>query len=63
MADHADNADDLIEKEKDAGVKQAAKAAAEIPVGIPGECEYCGEHFERLVKSACGRCRDTFKLG
>ena len=28
-----------------------------------GECEWCGEHFPRLVKKACGRCRDEFKLG
>lgn len=29
----------------------------------PGECEWCGEQFPRLVKKACGRCRDEFKLG
>lgn len=63
MADIADNADSLIEREKSEGIRKAAEAAASIPAGTPGDCDYCGEYFERLVFQACGRCRDKFKLG
>ena len=43
-------------------IDAARKKAADIPKGSAGECEYCGEHFERLVNNACGRCRDEFRL-
>ena len=39
------------------------RANAEMAEGNPGECEYCGEWSERLVKKACARCRDKYKLG
>lgn len=34
----------------------------EIPKGTKGECQYCGEYFERIVNGACARCRDKYKL-
>jgi len=30
----------------------------ELPVGIPGECDDCGEHCARLVCGLCAACRD-----
>ena len=33
-----------------------------IPKGTKGECQYCGEYFERIVNDACARCRDKYKL-
>lgn len=62
MADVADNADDLIEREQAEGIRKAAENAAKIPQGSPGECEWCGEYFARLVGGACGRCRDHHRL-
>lgn len=40
----------------------ARKKAQAMPTGEPGECEWCGEYFARLVNGACGRCRDKWKL-
>lgn len=35
----------------------------EIPSGIAGECDYCGEEAPRLINDACPRCRDKYNLG
>ncbi len=60
MADEADVANDYAER----WLKNALAAnCPEIPEGSPGECDWCGEHTPRLVKRACARCRDKFKLG
>jgi hypothetical protein len=59
MADEADLASDLQESFNDAAIKAAAKP---IPPGTPGECDYCGKHFSRLIGGACGRCRDEHHL-
>lgn len=57
MADEAD-----ISDERQAAFTQAEIArirkAADLPVGEPGECEYCGEQSPRLVRGACAPCRD-----
>lgn len=37
-------------------------ASRTIDAGLPGECEWCGEFSERIVRRACPRCRDEFKL-
>ena len=63
MADDADKAGDHVEKTEIANIAAIREKAANIPVGKPGECEYCGYEFERLVGGACGRCRDEFKIG
>lgn len=55
MADEADKTSERME------VQEAADIA-EIPKGIPGECERCGEPSWRLVGGACAPCRDKFKL-
>ena len=30
----------------------------EIPPGVPGECETCGEWSGRLIDGMCAPCRD-----
>lgn len=37
-------------------------AATEIPKGVPGDCDLCGEHSMRLVEGACAPCRDKYHL-
>jgi hypothetical protein len=40
----------------------AARANAQIPAGVPGDCDFCGDWFGRLVKGACVPCREKRKL-
>jgi len=60
--DEADKADRLIQLRESDALAAARKAVSEMPKGEPGECELCGEWSERLVCSACARCRDRYKL-
>ena len=60
--DEADRASYFIESVVDDHVKEAMRRAAEIPVGIPGECSYCGEESARLVNAACAPCLDRYGL-
>jgi len=60
--DEADRATYFIESVIDDHVKDAMRRASEIPEGVAGECEICGEHFARLVNNACGFCRDEFGM-
>lgn len=60
MADEADRSEYYIESVIDDHVKEAMRKAADIPPGNPGECDFCGEHFSRLVAGACGFCRDKY---
>lgn len=49
-------------------VGELCRKAAAIPAGRSGECDFCGEHFARVVEvthphtgevvESCGRCRD-----
>lgn len=60
--DDVDITADRIQAEEDALVAATRAAAAAIPAGEAGICDYCEEHFSRLVKGVCGRCRDEYKL-
>ena len=62
MADEADKSDYFIESVIDDHVKEAMRIAANIPIGVKGICEYCGDEFDRIVNNACGYCRDKFHL-
>ncbi|WBQ35294.1 hypothetical protein [Pseudomonas phage pPA-3099-2aT.3] len=62
MADEADRALRDAEVLDEAHIKLIREQAAMIPKGRPGECNHCGEYFERLVGGHCGRCRDLLKL-
>ena len=61
-ADPIDRADYFIESVIDDHVKEAMRLAAEIPEGIAGDCDICGEYFSRLVNGCCGFCRDKFNI-
>lgn len=60
--DDMDKAQDHAQILNDLAIQDMRSRAA-MPKGTAGECEYCGEHFERLVHGACGHCRDKYKLG
>ena len=60
--DPIDRADYFIESVIDDHVKEAMRRAAEIPIGSPGECSFCGEQSARLVNTACAPCRDRYGL-
>ena len=62
MADIAVVTADRMEVQEAAHIAEIRRKAAEIPKGIPGECERCGEPSWRLVGGACAPCRDKFKL-
>lgn len=60
IGDPIDIASDRAELEREMAMRNTAK---DIPPGVPGECEYCGDESPRLIKNACARCRDEFRLG
>lgn len=60
--DEADRSDYFIESVIDDHVKEAMRRAAEMPIGVSGDCEWCGYWHSRLVRGACGGCRDKYKL-
>jgi len=62
MADIADVTGERMEVQEAADIAEIRRKANEIPKGVPGECERCGEPSWRLVGGACAPCRDTFKL-
>lgn len=62
MSDEVDRAQDLERMSNEDALRAARKKAQSIPTGEPGECEWCGEYFTRLVNGACGGCRDKWKL-
>ena len=59
MADEADIANDKAEWD----LAQAIRAAAhDIPPGVAGNCDLCGEWSGRLIHGACAPCRDRYRL-
>lgn len=58
MADAADTANDDSQLIHDKNIEAARKAAADIPAGVPGDCDLCGEWSGRLVVGVCSPCRD-----
>lgn len=63
MTDILDEADGLIELQKELSLAAAHKAANEMPAGTQGDCELCGNWSGRLVEAVCAPCRDKYKLG
>lgn len=63
MADDIDRANAHAAAESSAQEAAIRAAAAAIPQGHPGDCDFCGEYFSRLVNGACGACRDHYGLG
>lgn len=62
MADEADKTADRMEVEEAANIAEIRRKAAEIPKGVPGIRDRCGEDMPRLINGACAPCRDRFKL-
>ncbi len=63
MTDILDEADGLIELQKELSLAAAQKAANSMPEGTQGDCELCGNWSGRLVEAVCAPCRDKYKLG
>lgn len=55
MADDIDRANDIAAADLERGIRAAR---AEVPLGVAGECEECGEDMPRLIDGRCGYCRD-----
>lgn len=54
---------DLAQEREQLDTENAIRAAAKpVPVGEPGDCDYCGEWAGRLIGGACAPCRDRYKL-
>ena len=62
MADEADVTSERMEVQEAADIAAIRRKAAEIPKGIPGECDLCGEDMPRLINGVCAPCRDRHKL-
>jgi hypothetical protein len=59
MADEVDIANEQSEKRLAMLIKQARKP---LRVGVPGDCDLCGEWSGRLVDGCCAPCRDRYHL-
>jgi len=57
--DEIDIANERAQVALDAAIKAQSK---DIPPGVAGECERCGEHSLRLINQTCAPCRDKYKL-
>ena len=62
MADITDVTGERMEFEEAANIAEIRRKAAEIPKGVAGECDLCGEDMPRLINGVCAPCRDKFKL-
>lgn len=70
MADEVDQTSDRIDFDTEISIRNTCQQAKKIPVGQPGDCELCGEYFDRVVLVekggenilACGRCRDKHRI-
>jgi len=60
--DDVDIASIMMEAQLAADLAEIRERAAAIPVGVPGECDLCGEWSGRLVCGVCAPCRDKHKL-
>jgi hypothetical protein len=58
--DEADQAQ--MAEESYQAVMKKYKKQVKLDPGKPGECEYCGEWSQRLIKSVCAPCRDKYHL-
>lgn len=58
MADIVDIANDFEELIVSSNLSFIVSQAANMPKGEAGECDLCGEYYERTVNGVCARCRD-----
>jgi len=57
--DEADLGNEQMEKDLNAALRAARKS---LRVGVPGDCELCGEWSGRLIDGCCAPCRDKYHL-
>jgi hypothetical protein len=62
MSDDIDLANDRAMVEAERALRTVRQAASAVMVGVPGNCDLCGEHSMRLIGGACAPCRDRYKL-
>ena len=62
VVDEIDRQLERVQYLDDASLAEVRNKAATMSVGNPGVCEWCGEDSPRLVRGACARCRDKYKL-
>ena len=62
MADIAEVTAERMEVREAAYIAEIRRKAAEIPKGVPGECDLCGEDMPRLINGVRAPCRDRHKL-
>ena len=60
MADEADKGNEVMAEDLE---RRISAARGDIPPGVEGDCELCGEWFGRLIGGACAPCRDKYGLG
>jgi len=60
--DEADTSDVRIEIAQANSLRNVQMKLAKFVVGVPGECDKCGEYMPRLVNDWCCFCRDKFKV-
>jgi hypothetical protein len=58
VADPVDMANDVAQAALDRSIRSAR---APIAIGVPGECEECGDDSPRLVMGRCAPCREPKK--
>ena len=71
MADEIDQVSDRIDFESSISVANVCQLARGFDKGSPGDCDLCGENFERVIRVqyrgntilSCGRCRDKHGIG
>lgn len=59
MTDEIDRAQQREHEDRERAI---ASAAHDIPPGVPGDCDLCGEWSGRLIGGACAPCRDRYHL-
>lgn len=59
MTDQIDRANDYADAERAMAI--ANRLPVDMAKGAPGECDFCGEWFGRLVDGACVPCRDKYQ--
>ena len=63
MPDDADTTEENSAYMLEVGLRLNTFNTSKIPVGVPGDCDKCGEASPRLVLGNCCKCRDIYKLG
>lgn len=58
MTDQIEQAARLEEMDRQIAI--ANRLPATLAKGKPGECDFCGEYFIRIVDGACVKCREKY---